>query len=345
MSEGQSGQLMIMVAVGLVVILGFAAVVMDLGNGYSQKRLAQNAADGAALAAMRMVRMSPSDTPGSTIYSEIVRLASLNGGARVDAGNTIFLDVTKNSLGPVDGHTGSLNQVAGVRVSTQIQYNTLFAGVVGVNTLTSGGRATAMSLWIDGVTGTTVLPIAVPAHPGGDTSQNYDPDATDPYIIFSSDNNNAAGNVGWLDFDGGNSPSGQLADWLNGGFQSSSVNPFSYDEYGDTPGAAHASATLPVPSWVEGDTGLSNSSDVRTALSGLDDLGGRSVTVLLFDRVEGTGQGARYRIVGLAQFRIVSVDLHSNPETVSARFERMVLPGDPSSTPTTSDMSTVRLTN
>ncbi len=336
---------MIIVAVGMVVILGFAALVVDLGSGYSQRRLAQNAADGGAMAAMRMVRMSPSETPGSTIYDEITRVAGLNGGAQVDPASTRFLDVDGNSLGPVDFYSGSLNQVAGVRVTTWIQYNTHFAGIVGVNSLTSGGKATAMSLAVNSITGTPVYPLAVPSHPDGDPSRNYDPDSPTPYTIWRSDNSNAAGNVGWLDFDGGNSPSGQLSNWLSAGFESSSSNQFTYEEYGSTPGPEHQSASLPVPCWVEGDTGLSNSSDVRTALNDMDELGGRSVTVLLFDSVEGNGSGARYRIVGFAQFRIVSVNTYSNPETVQARFERMVLSGDPSSTPTTGSMSTVRLTN
>ncbi len=345
MRDGQSGQLMIIVALGMVVILGFAALVVDMGNGYSQKRLAQNAADGAALAAIRMVRMSPSDTPGSTVYGEIARVAGLNGGAQVDSATTFFLDVDGNSLGPVNSYAGALDQVAGVRVTTRIQYNTHFAGIVGVNSLTSGGKATATSLRISGITGTPVLPIAVPAHPDGDESREYDPDYPDPYTIWRSDSSYAPGNAGWLDFDGGNSPSGQLADWLNGGFESSSGNPFTYYESGSSPGPEHESATLPVPSWVGGDTGLSNSTDVRTVLSGMDDLGGQSVTVLLFDLLYGTGSGARFRIVGFAQFRIVSVDTHSSPETIQARFEQMVLPGNPSSTPTTGSMSTVRLTN
>lgn len=270
-------------------------------------------------------------------------MAALNGGAQVDTDE--FLDVDRNSLGAMTGYGGSLGDVAGVRVVTRIQHSTNFAGVLGVNSLTSGGRAAAMSLAIGGLTGTTVLPIAVPSHPDGDPSRDYDPAAATPYTIWSSDSSNAAGNVGWLDFDGGNSSSGQLSGWLADGFLSGSSNQFTYCEYGDTPGAEQQSATLPIPSWVQGDTGLSNSSDVRTALHNLDEAGGQSVTVVLFDRIEGTGSGAQYRVVGLAQFRIVSVDTHSNPETVSARFERMVLPGDPSATPTTGNMSTIRLTN
>lgn len=327
----------------MVVILGFAALVIDLGQGYSQRRLAQNAADASALAGIRMVRVRSSSTTSLDIHGEIVRVAALNGAAQVVTDE--FLDVDRNSLGAAAGYGGSLGEVAGVRVVTRIQRSTNFAGVLGVNTLTSAGKATAMSLAIGGLTSTAILPIAVPSHPGGDSSQSYDPAAATPYTIWSSNNHYAPGNVGWLDFDGGNSPSGQLAGWLADGFLSGSSNPFTYYENGSSPGAEHQSATLTIPSWVQGDTGLSNSSDVRTALNNLDEAGGQSVTVLLFDRVEGNGSGAQYRMVGLAQFRIVSVDTHSNPETITARFERMVLPGDPSATPTTDDMSTIRLTS
>ncbi|MCL4367792.1 MAG: pilus assembly protein TadG-related protein [Actinobacteria bacterium] len=331
MSEGQSGQLMIIVAVGLVVILGFAALVMDLGNGYSQRRLAQNAADGAALAAMRMVRMSPSDTPGSTIYSEIIRLASLNGGAQVDSANTLFLDVNKNSLGPVNGHTGSLNQVAGVRVSTRIQYNTLFAGIIGINSLTSGGKATAMSLAIQSLSSTGVWPIVT-------KQQSFTVGSV--YTIWD-DNKEAAGNAGWVDLDGGSGSASELASWVSDGFHSSDSEKFEYydDAAGPSPGTSHESESLPFPSWLETTTGNKSSAlgDMRT---------GQSITVLLFSQDNGeSGSNLKYRATGLAQFTITSVSATGHPKSVQGTFERMVLPGDPSSTPTTSEMSTVRLTN
>lgn len=327
----------------MVAFFGFAALAIDLGQAYSQRRLAQNAADAAAMAGMRMVRTRSQATMPVDIHNEIARVAALNGAAQLATDE--FLDVNRNSLGPVVGYSGSLSDVAGVRVTTRLQLDTSFARVLGVDSLTAGGKATAMSLAISGITGTSLLPIAVPSHPGGDASQSYDPDATTPYTIWSSDNHYAPGNVGWLDFDGGDSAAGQLADWLDNGFESSADNPFTYFEDGSSPGAERQSATLPVPSWLQGNTGLSNSQNVRSAVHRLDDGVGQSITVLLFDRTEGTGSGARYRIVGLAQFRIVSVDLHGNPETIAARFERMVYPGEPSATPTTSDSSTIRLTD
>ena len=340
MKEKESGQLMIIVALGMVALMGFVAVVVDLGNAYSQRRLAQNAADAAAMAAILKVRTSDPSTLGSTIHDEIVdeivdeieRVADLNGYAQVDLVNTNFLGTAGNILGPVNSYGGSLSDVAGVTVKTYISYNTYFAGIVGINTMTSGAHATAMSLLVDSLTGVDLTPIAVRDHPDGNSS-NYEVGTN--YPLWNSEKE-TPGNAGWLDFDAGSNGTPDLRDWITDGFDSN-LNPFTFydDLAGQTPGDSETDKTLPFPSWLEGDPGLKVG-----AQPAVDGLIGQSITILLYSKIVDPGANARYRVVGMAQFRVTS----ANKDAINGTFERKVVAGDPSQTPTTSNMSTIRLT-
>lgn len=49
----EEGQSAIIVIITLVVLLGLIALVLDIGNAYAQRRIAQNAADAGAMAAGR----------------------------------------------------------------------------------------------------------------------------------------------------------------------------------------------------------------------------------------------------------------------------------------------------
>ena len=52
-AKREPGQIMVLLALGLVALLGFTALAVDLGMAYADRRQAQNAADAAALAGAR----------------------------------------------------------------------------------------------------------------------------------------------------------------------------------------------------------------------------------------------------------------------------------------------------
>ena len=56
MRTNERGQVLIITAVGMVVLLGIAALVVDLGFSWMMRRQQQNAADPAAIAAARYLR-------------------------------------------------------------------------------------------------------------------------------------------------------------------------------------------------------------------------------------------------------------------------------------------------
>src|SRR4029453_13169634 len=60
------GQVMVVMALGLPVLLGFGAITVDFGNLFVQKRSLQKAADAAALAAAVQLPCTDTDTLPST---------------------------------------------------------------------------------------------------------------------------------------------------------------------------------------------------------------------------------------------------------------------------------------
>ena len=60
--KSESGQAIVLMALSLVVIMGMAALVVDVGNWYHTKRRLQGTADAAALAGAQLL---PKDSPGA----------------------------------------------------------------------------------------------------------------------------------------------------------------------------------------------------------------------------------------------------------------------------------------
>lgn len=114
-SRAEEGQAMVMVAFSLVVILGFAAFAIDIGNIAVQKSDLQNAADAAALAGV--VEM-PSNANAETVA---VNYAITNGMAVQN--NKVALNgelVSATAMGP---------KQLKVECSREVKY--YFAGVLG----------------------------------------------------------------------------------------------------------------------------------------------------------------------------------------------------------------------
>lgn len=329
MRDQEAGQLMIIVALGMVVLFGFAAVAVDLGNAYSQRRLAQNAADAAAMAAIRMVRTGSSATGASTVYQEITNVAALNGSAQVDPANTIYLDSNGNSLGPVNSYSGSLDDVAGVQVRTEIRYKTYFASVIGIGALASAARSSSMSFEPE-IKGPDLMPMAV-------SQQSFNVGGS--YTLWDSDTR------GWVDFNGpcGGSGNSDVKNWIQYGFpiQPPNGDPTqNCDQFYVEPDPSHGSYSpvLPIPSYLQSDPGVRTSDLHAVENYRLN----TTVTILVFDNSHYS-QGDPYHIVGLAQFEITQVQDQGAHKYIMGTFQNLLPVLDSSTIPTTGDPFTVRM--
>jgi hypothetical protein len=113
------------------------------------------------------------------------------------------------------------------------------------------------------------------------------------------------GNFGWLTWSGNSGAGALAASLVPPGNSSTYVNPQNSTD-----------RIVSVGDWVRGNSGISNSKDVRAALENLKML---DITVPVYDVTTGSGNNTFYHIVALARFRMTSYDL-TGQNRISARF-------------------------
>lgn len=118
-------------------------------------------------------------------------------------------------------------------------------------------------------------------------------------------NGSGPGNFGWLTWTGDQSVGGLVRSLTPPGASESYINPADPSDH-----------RVSLNDWVKGRTGVSNARDIRTALDGLKPL---SITVPVWDRVEGQGSNLRYHIVGFARIQITDYNLPAR--RISATFQ------------------------
>ncbi|HEX2922519.1 MAG TPA: pilus assembly protein TadG-related protein [Chloroflexota bacterium] len=172
-SEG--GQILLVIATALFfVMLGAAAVTVDLGNGLLQKRRLTNIADSAALAAAAEMAHAGDESAARTAAENAVSagLGSPFSFPGVNSGS---------GTGLTEGIEFGDHSV---RVALRRQVPTLIASVLGVNTIGVDARSKAMV----GISG--VLPISVKRFSAGNTSVPLDdPSQPDPVYDYLSPRN------------------------------------------------------------------------------------------------------------------------------------------------------------
>jgi Domain of unknown function (DUF5011)/HYR domain len=124
-------------------------------------------------------------------------------------------------------------------------------------------------------------------------------------VVANIYNGAKPGNFGWLSWSG-NSSAGSLASSLvPPGTSKNYVNPNNPNDH-----------VVSVGDWVRGDSGLSNSKNVRDAM---DNLKLMDITVPVYDVTTGSGGNTLYHVVALARFRLTNFDLTAQNK-ISARF-------------------------
>jgi hypothetical protein len=144
MSAAPRGQVLVMFAVLLVVLLGFAGLAIDIGRQNAEQRHIQTAADAAALAACRALIDGASDAAAATAARNVARINIERSPAGASA--QIAPDDARVYQ---DGHAGDPAYLASgiivsgtnVRVAIWSTLETALARVVGVSTLDTSARA------------------------------------------------------------------------------------------------------------------------------------------------------------------------------------------------------------
>jgi hypothetical protein len=184
--RGERGQILILGALMMTVMIGFLALVIDVGNAYAQRRFVQNGADAAAVAAARLLANNlDTGTADASVVAVVNQYLGANGGGTfvpsagltadegawyVTQGGTRIRAVGSGVTIPVAPSNGfpqlAGQSVAGVEVVGRKQFGTFFAGMLGYKQMTvraasTAGFGSASSVLLDwSQTGVPVAPLA-----------------------------------------------------------------------------------------------------------------------------------------------------------------------------------------
>ena len=132
--QEERGQVIVLVVVMLIVLLGFAALVIDVGYAYYAHRTLQASADAAALAGAQ-------ELPNATAAELVARQYSSSLGqknAHTDL-NGVTTTVTTKCIASL----GGCDPMNAVVVLEQAPTKTFFAGLLGIDTISIKAKATA----------------------------------------------------------------------------------------------------------------------------------------------------------------------------------------------------------
>lgn len=255
----------------MVTLLGFVAIVVDVGVIYSERAQLQNGADASAIALAQKCAKDVNDpvcSKTSTLASSLANQNALDGMSKV---YSIELNTTARTVDV----TTSAKETGGVDNSVSL----FFADVLGIPTKEVGARASAV--WGSPQAGRTAFPLAfsicqVKGHVDGSLQllQDHGNDAN-PDCNYGPSGAAVAGGFGWL-----------------------------------APDAGRCGGTIDL-AFSEGgsDTGNNAPGHCATELNhwAAEITAGRDVTVLLpvFNKVTGTGAGAVYSLVSFAAFKVI----------------------------------------
>ena len=189
----ERGQALIIMALAMVVLVGFLALAIDGGNAYAQRRLMQNAADAAALAGVRALALGENAEAAATEYA-----VDRNGA-----------DSAEVIIETGDGQT--------VTVVARKSFPTFFASVLGWFTLSTSVQATATYGSPAQMPDQGFFPIAIKcaSFEAGKEYEIWDdgkePDDPPEYVIVG-------GNRGWLNFNSSAVGASELKQWVREGY-------------------------------------------------------------------------------------------------------------------------------
>jgi Flp pilus assembly protein TadG len=274
-SDDPRGQILVIVAGGLVILLLAVGLVIDTGLSFVVRRDVQNVGDLASLAGTKVVADHYVDggRTGAQVFAAVQASAVDNGctGTCTWAAEYVAAPPTQGASEPVLGpvvNGGTIPVTTqGVRVTVDRPSPTQFMKLIGINEVPVETHATALTARLPTLPAGVLLPVAM------SPPTNMVPG--DVYNI--TDGMDGPGNFGWLSWTGDNA-----ANILS----SSVCNP-------DNP-------EITVPLYVPGNPGKKNRADLRDCLNEYIEQG----TTLLIPIWDGThpgnGNNAQYRIIGFA---------------------------------------------
>ncbi|MGH2445709.1 MAG: Tad domain-containing protein [Candidatus Limnocylindria bacterium] len=224
--RSEAGQVLVIVALGMIAFLAMVGLVVDGGNAWGQQRETQNGADSASKAGTAVIQqmLTGATVDGNDVACATEAAANDNGVELVSAEYTEF-DGTP--LGTDVGACGSATAIPadaqGVLAHTSQDFDTYLMQVVGFTQLTAEADATSVVGRVEGVCpaedGCPVLPVTFPRTTDTCDGTSRRVIGEDEWVLLNEENGDvlsasnlaimplckkAPGAVGWLDFGCGN---------------------------------------------------------------------------------------------------------------------------------------------
>jgi hypothetical protein len=335
--DGPKGQIIVLFAVVLTLVVFAAGLVVDGGMGLAQRREAQNASDFAALAGARIIaqRMGGDTVNGTdaNVRAAITNAVIANDGQAITFGapdGPRYVADDGTLLGYVGA--GLPANAVGVTVDTERTWKPFFAQLFGVNEWETGADATAKGGFAtNGPPPGSLFPAGISlaffqTYPFCTGPVSADPNDPCYPKKLTPGNLNVPGGFGWLKFGCDGYGLGQVPPANAGGCQNNI--PFLNEQIGP-PGNSFGCCTQ---------VGQPGSLDQIASLPGnkvsadCDYYIDNEITVFvpIWDVAGGNGSNAWYHIVGFAGFQITQCEGGKNLEGV---WRKPFITGPVSSTP------------
>jgi hypothetical protein len=183
--QTERGQVLVIMAFGIVVLLIVAGLAVDGGTVLMERRHAQNAADAASLAGARLLAGAICDDPNAddaAILAEVRKLAEDNDVRNpATSAAAEYVDQNEVVLGTVGGGSIPVGST-GVSVTIDVTRTTYLMMLIGIDKSAASAHALAMTGPIIRFSGGGMLPIGVPL----DVVEAMEP-GDDFYIIDNKD--------------------------------------------------------------------------------------------------------------------------------------------------------------
>ncbi len=292
--KDESGVVSVLVAAAILALVGFLALVVDMGAVYVAKRELSQASDAAALAAAQEVARGSAGCPAVALDY----LTANSPEAQLE-------DCQHDAIDPYDNNPYDNDREVEVIATRDVPL--MFAAILGRNTVTIRAASEAEFGPLRSSTGLrpfglcTASPAFLAWQASGHSSTQV---FRVSYTKASPQDCGTAvpGNWGLLDFDGGSNSTNTLRSWVIDGY----------------PGV------VSVPAWHDGDPGaFSNALDIHTIV-------GETVYLPVFDVATGSGANSSFHVEGIVAVTIVGYQATGSQASryLDLRFESHVISGD-----------------
>jgi hypothetical protein len=303
--NNERGQSMVLTVVFMVVLLGFAALVIDVGSWYRAHRATQSTADAAALAGAQVLP----DTAGASALAQQYVTKNSSGGSGPGTGGTTP-QITFSQQGyEMDTITVKITRPA----------PGFFAKIFGsaFGSVNVSRTATAHAYNVMGIQN-GIAPITVNfKHPLLNCTRGNNPTCNPTFgvptqlsleDIHQPGGKDAAGAFGLINLNGvqgGNVGAGTLADWLLNGYHDHDLQVGDYDS---VPGATFNNSTF---------------------TAAMDQQVGHELLFPVCRLLKGPGSNAKYTVIGWVGFHINSYNAQGSTGTIDGYFTRYTTDGVP----------------